>query len=169
MTQGKNIAVQDYMEYIRENKAFIERYIALDVIGDPEMTYDFYKIMRKKGFNPMPVYHYGTDKSYLKQYVAEGNDYITLGGTVPIVDKRKVARWASQLIKKYPGVKFHLLGSCSTPIMFCEGLSSCDSSTWILQAINGNPKHISGKTKDKKLERAKFNLIEIQGRIELLM
>lgn len=157
-TTGKNISLIDYMKYIEENKEYIEKYIALDVIADADMTFDYYKIMRKKGFKPIPVYHYGADEKYLRKYILDGNEYIALGETVPIKNKGIVARWINLLTYKYPNVKFHLLGSSSTQITQMCDIYSCDSSTWILQAINGIPRHIMGKSRGAKIQRAKYNM-----------
>ncbi|HBV97431.1 MAG: hypothetical protein JL50_08330 [Peptococcaceae bacterium BICA1-7] len=90
-TTGRNISILDYMAYIRDNEKFIEYCISLDVFDDLDLTFDYYKIMRKKGLKPIPVYHYGTDLDYLEKYIIDGNNLIALGGTVPITNKEKVA------------------------------------------------------------------------------
>lgn len=169
-TQGKNISPIDYMNYIRRNELFIDRYISLDVIPDGDLiedgdlSYAYYRIMRAKGFNPIPCYHYGNDESELKQYIEDGNDLIALGNTVPIKNKAAVAKWVTSLIDKYPGIKFHLLGSSSEKITSVEGLYSCDASTWVTMAVMGKPPHIKGKTREAKIERAKWWMKEIMGR-----
>jgi hypothetical protein len=146
------------MAFIKANEQYIEKYIALDVFGDADLTYDYYKIMRKKGYNPIPVYAYGAPEEYLKKYVDDGNVFIALGGTVPVSDKTIVAAWVNSITHKYPYIKFHLLGSSSIEVTCNTDLYSCDSSTWIMQAINGSPKHILGKSRDKKILRAKYNM-----------
>lgn len=165
-TTGKNVSIIDYMAYIRANEEFIERYISLDVFGDPELTWDYYCIMRKKGFTSTPVYHYKSSEEYLQRYIQDGNELIALGGTVPEVDKEKVAKWVRYLTFKYPGTKFHLLGSNSMKITLYTDLCSCDSSTWFMMAVNGSPKHILGRSPAKKIERAKWNLRDMQERIK---
>lgn len=155
-TTGKNVALVDYMKFINDNKDFITSYISLDVIGDADMTYDYYKIMKKKGFKPIPVFHYAANEKYLRLYAADTN-YIALGATVPIKDKGLVAKWINNLQFKYPNIEFHLLGSSSQKITMWTDIKSCDSSTWIMAAVNGMPKHIKGK-----IEKAKFNISMIQ-------
>lgn len=166
-TTGRNISIIDYMDYIKNNIEHIEHYIALDVFNDPELTLDFYRIMRKKGLEPVPVYHYCTDETYLQQYIADGNEYIALGGTMPATEKSLVAKWVNYLTHKYQGIKFHLLGSNSALITLFTDLHSCDSSTWIMAAVTGKPKHILGKSREKKVERAKWNLRDMQERARL--
>ena len=155
-TTGKNISLVDYISFIEVNKIYIDNYIALDVIGDSEMTYDYYRIMRKKGLNPIPVFHYGSDEKYLKLYSNDTN-YIALGATVPIKDKGIVAKWINNLQFRFPNIEFHLLGSSSQKITMWTDIKSCDSSTWIMSAVMGNPKHIRGK-----VQKAKFNIETIQ-------
>lgn len=159
--KGKNISPIDYMNYIVKNKDYIDKYIMLDVIGDPDVTYKYYEIMKLKGFNPVPVYHYGDNELYLRQFINDGCDFIALGNTVPIKDKNKVAEWINYLTDKFPEVKFHLLGSSSKKITQNTNLYSCDSSTWIMMAINGYPKHIEGRTHESKVARAKYNMEQI--------
>lgn len=155
---GRNISPLDYMQYIRRNEEYISRYIMLDVIGDPDLSLMYYRIMRMKGFNPIPVYHYGTSEKYLQKYIRLGERYIAIGGTVPETNKERVAGWVSYLIEKYKGISFHLLGSSSQKIISVPGLCSCDSSSWITMAINGYPEHIPGKSRESKVMRAKWQM-----------
>lgn len=158
---GKNISPIDFMNYIKQNQEEVDfSYISLDVIGDPLLSVIYYKIMKLKGFSPIPVYHFGEDIQILNYYLKNGNDYIALGNTVPITNKEIVVNWINELKEKYPMIKFHLLGSSSKKITDCENLFSCDSSTWILQAINGCPKHILGNSTEAKIERAIYNMRE---------
>lgn len=162
-SKGKNISPIDYMNYISKNKQYITKYIMLDVIGDAELTVKYYEIMKLKGFDPIPVYHYGDSEHYLQLFIKEGNTSIALGNTVPIKDKNKVAAWVNTLTDKYPDIKFHLLGSSSKKITQKTNLHSADSSTWIMMAINGYPKEIKGKTREAKIERAKWQMLKIMS------
>ncbi|MFS0837248.1 hypothetical protein [Paenibacillus sp. 1P03SA] len=165
-TQGKNIALLDYMAYIQDNSTYIDYYISLDVIGDSEFSYLYYVIMKQKGLNPVPVYHYGEDESHLVRYIERGETYIALGGTVPISDKQKVADWVQLLCIKYPDIDFHLLGSSSPKIVGKCNLRSCDSSTWIMLAQNGQPSHIKGTTREAKIKRAKWQMHNLINRMD---
>ena len=159
-SKGKNISLIDYMRYIDENAPYIGRYITLDVIGNPRITRKFYEIMKMENYNPVPVYHYGDDIKYLQRYVDSGETYIALGKTVPITDKSKVAAWVNELTDQFPTIKFHLLGSSSRKVTAGTNLYSVDSSTWIMQAINGYPKEIGGKTREAKKKRALWQMSE---------
>lgn len=160
-TKGKHVNLLDYIEYIRENRDYITRYITLDVIGNPYMTMAIWDFMNTVGLFPVPVIHYGDDLELLKYYLAEGANLVALGGTVPIHDKSVVAEWCTEVKRKYPGAELHLLGSSSQKIIACGAVSSCDSSAWYTMAVNGKPKSIPGKTKTSKIARAEANMIRI--------
>jgi hypothetical protein len=158
-TKGKGIPLTDYMKYIDENKEYISCYMNLDVFGDNEISYDYYQIMKRKGYKPIPVVQYGDDHmQWLEKYYQLGERFMALGGTVPIKSKWEVSEWVRLLAWQYPEVNFHLLGSSSRKIIDHCDMYSCDSSTWFMMAVMGKPKDIKGTSRQAKMERAKFNL-----------
>lgn len=163
-TRGKNVNLLDYMNYIRDNQEYITHYMALDVIGDDDLTMAFYTIMLGKGLNPIPVFHYTSDRQQMDEYLDLGANLIALGGTVPVSNKATVAQWCDNLADLYPGTAFHLLGSCSQKFMACKSLISCDASTWYMRAVKGSPESIPGKTRESKRARAEANMIDIMER-----
>lgn len=161
-TKGKNVNLLDYMAYIEANRFYIDRYISLDVIGNEYLTHQIYMLMRANGSHPIPVVHYGRNAAeVLKLYSRNGEKVIALGGTVPIRDKEVVARWCEDIKRRYPRAHYHLLGSSSQKLLQSEALASCDSSTWYVQAVNGRPATIPGKTREAKLARAEANMRKI--------
>lgn len=141
----KNIFIEDYIKYIKENIEYLSEYISFDCIGDCEKTYRNYIKMLENELNPIPVYHYGADIFYLEKYL-EYTDRIALGNTVPIRNKNIVANWINSLTNKYPKAKFHLLGSTSKIIIkTCPRLASCDSSAYSIRPAMGKPQFIKGK------------------------
>lgn len=158
-TKGKSVNVLDYMKYIVANDEFISRYISLDVIGDSFTTKAFYDLMRAKGLEPVPVFHYGDDYSTMDHYVASGAASVALGNTAMIREKDIVARWCEEVHRRYPQIKLHLLGSSSRKIMESGAVASCDSSAWYMMAVNGKPATIPGKGRMSKIERAEENMI----------
>ncbi|MGD6894319.1 hypothetical protein [Bacillus infantis] len=165
-TKGRGIALTDYMKYITVNQEFISRYINLDVFGDNEMSFDYYCIMKRKGYSPVPVIQYGADfQEWLDRYYQFGERFIALGGTVPVKNKWEVSDWVRLLSWQYPEIDFHLLGSSSRKIIDHCDMYSCDSSTWFMQAVMGKPKHIKGTSRQAKIERAVYNL---KQEVELL-
>lgn len=154
---GHSVDLEDYLKYIQANRLYIAYYFSLDVIFDGERSFLAWQSMREKGFDPIPVFHYKEDEKYLKKYIGHSK-IIGLGGTVPEPNKRKVAEWVRLLCWEYPEIDFHLLGSSSRKIIDSCDLSSVDSSTWIMQAINGRPGHIKGRDQESKIKRAVHNL-----------
>jgi hypothetical protein len=163
-TRGKNVNLLDYMTYIRNNEEYITHYISLDVIGDDDLTLAFYRIMRDKGLNPVPVFHHGSDYSLMNSYRNMGANYVALGGTVPLSNKTAVAQWCNHLSALYPGLSFHLLGSCSQKFLVCPSIVSCDATTWYMRAVKGCPETIPGKTREAKRARAEVNMTDIMER-----
>lgn len=154
--QNKNVNINDYYRFLDENKDYINEYISLDIIGNPQKTYENYLKFITDGYKPMPVYHYNSDIDLLKKYL-KITDRVCLGNTVPVKNKKIVANWVNSLIQKFPQVDFHLLGSTSKIIIKnCPRLKSCDSSTYIIGAVMGRPKHI-----ETKLDRAVYNMKKI--------
>ena len=161
-TKGKHVNILDYIEYIRANRAYITNYISLDVIGDPTMSFLLFRFMWDAGLCPIPVIHYNEDLR-LMDYYREGWPPlpVALGGTVPVRDKRVVAAWCAEVKRRYPDTELHLLGSNSKAILHSGVLTSCDASTWYIQAVKGRPTTIPGRNRDAKIQRAEVNMRRI--------
>lgn len=167
------ISMSNYIKYIENNISVLQKYISLDVLGDTEKSYWNWKEMKSKLPNAIPVFHYKQDEIWLQKYIEEGATTIALGGTVPVSNKITIIKWIDSITPKYPDIKFHLLGSCSKKILnYCQYIDSCDSSSWIMMAVNGKPKEIEGvKAEDKTIEakmlRAKYWMRFFDDEIEL--
>ena len=159
-TKGKHVNVLDYIEYIRANRDYIAKYISLDVIGDPKTTVLLWGLMRGLGLSPIPVIHYGDPIRLLGLYSDSGTP-VALGGTVPVRDKRVVAAWCAEVKRQYPDTELHLLGSTSRAILHSGALTSCDASTWYIQAVKGRPTTIPGRDRTAKMQRAEVNMRRI--------
>jgi len=79
-SRKKEINIEEYIEFIKKNKSSLFCYANLDVIRNPEKSYENQKYMEKKGLNPIPVFHTHEDYKWLKRYLLEGYEYIALGG-----------------------------------------------------------------------------------------
>lgn len=165
-TKGKNVSIIDYMNYIEENKDYIDHYMMLDVMNDADISIKYYEIMKMKGLNPVPVYHYGDDERYLQYYIDNGEKFIALGKTVPIKKKTLVVEWINELMDKYKGIDFHLLGSSSKIITTNTNIHSMDASSWIRRASIGHPRHIIGEGNEARILRAEYQLRKIMERNE---
>lgn len=162
-TQGKDVALTAYIRYILMNRRYVKHIISLDVIGDPTIGFIYWKALKAKGIDAVPVYHIQDDVKWLDKYVTEGAPYIGLGGAAQIRDKAQVKQWAKECLDRHPDRRFHLLGASS---LKCLELGAeygdritFDSATWILKAANGKPKNITHPDrKQAKILRAMHNI-----------
>lgn len=134
-TQGVDIDIDSYCEWIKQYQSLIHVYANLDVIGDPEKTYDQQKMMEDKGLKPLPVFHTGEPVKWLERYIDEGYEYIALGGMVPYArDRKKLIQWMSMCFKvaEESGKKigYHGFGMTNWDLMRAYPWKSVDSSSW---------------------------------------
>lgn len=141
-TQGVQIDLHEYCDYIHRNGDFIAMASVLDAIGDPDGTWQNQWRMEQLGVNPLPCYHYGEPTEVLDYYV-QNYDYITIGGMVPISTPQLIL-WLDRIWEKHlthadgtPKVKVHGFGLTSLPLMLRYPWYSIDSSTWVQWAANG--------------------------------
>ena len=135
-TQGVEINIDDYIQYIKDHQHFVEVASVLDAIGDPDQTYHNQKYMERHGVDALPCYHYGEDEAVV-DYYANNYEYITIGGMVPISSPQlKIwldRIWGRHLVDKdgRPKVKVHGFGLTSIPLMARYPWYSVDSSSWV--------------------------------------
>lgn len=153
-SQGTEINIQEYIQFIKEHEDIIEVYANLDVIGSAEGTWKNQIIMEKAGLHPLPVYHYGEDIKWLKRILRRGYDYIALGGMVPISTK-DLKVWLDDLFSTYltdekgfPTIKVHGFGLTALTLMLRYPWYSVDSTSWVVTGRLGSiyiPKYRSGE------------------------
>lgn len=71
--------LEDYINFLRLHKGRMKFCVSLDVIFNPEASWDIYKQMTAQGLKVLPVYHWGEDPKWLKKYL-DCTDYIGVGG-----------------------------------------------------------------------------------------
>ena len=159
------INLGDYINYIDKNKEVIDYYINLDIIGNPEKTYENQLKMEDKGYKPIPVFHFNNKEKWLKKYIKKGHEYICLGGASQKGSK-KVIEWVNYLNHNYPEVDFHLLGKGQKEILENVKVKSCDCSTYIYDSIRYYSK-IKDKCKDRSCSTIKLEKqIEVMSKIK---
>lgn len=143
-SKGVKIDIDEYISFIKQHQEYLTYYAVLDVIGDPDKTYENQKYMEKQGVSPIPCYHYGEDVSWLKRYLNEGHEFIALGGMVPI-STRDLLSWLDNLFSQYltdeeglPKVKIHGFGMTSLKLMLRYPWYSVDSTSWVLTGRFGS-------------------------------
>lgn len=142
-TLGKEVDLEAYCRYCRDNKDIILHASVLDSVGNAEKTYQNQIAMERLGVKPLPCFHYGEDIEYLKHYV-DKYPYITLGGMVPI-SKPMLKLWLDDLWENYltdadgrPKVKVHGFGMTTQSLMLRYPWFSVDSSSWVQIGSVGN-------------------------------
>ena len=150
-TQGVEIDIQEYIEFIKEHEEVIEVYANLDVIStgktgnkkSAELTLKNQRIMEEQGLNPLPVFHYGEPLEYLQKYIDE-YEYLSLGGMVPISNSQLIP-WLDNLWGEYltdkkgmPKVKVHGFGLTSLKMMMRYPWYSVDSTSWVVTGRLGS-------------------------------
>jgi len=141
-TLGKEIDLDAYCRYIRDNRDIIDVASVLDGIGDPLKTYQNQCAMEANGVDALPCFHWGEDERYLEYYI-EKYPYITLGGMVPHSSQEN-RQWLDHIFSKYicdangrPKLKVHGFGMTSIPLMTRYPWYSVDSSSWVQIAFRG--------------------------------
>jgi hypothetical protein len=138
MTKGSNIDIDEYAQFIKDNRSHIKVYSNLDVIGDHKATDKNQKYLESLGLKPIPVFHYQSPEAELKRLIKE-YDYIALGGLVPLAtNKKKLMAWLDycfSIIKT--DCKIHGFGMTSRWAQERYPLYSCDSTSAFEGSIRG--------------------------------
>lgn len=142
LTPAKNEEYRDqYGEFVtrRGNKLAIDFFANLDVIGDPELTWQNQLYLESvHRCQPMPVVHFGTDDDlkWLTKYIDKGHAYIGLGGLVK-ANPTKRHTWVAKCFElankrntSEKTIKFHGFGVGTQPLMAAFPWHSVDSSSW---------------------------------------
>jgi hypothetical protein len=133
LTQGANISIEEYGQWIKDNADHIAYYANLDVIMDAETTWENQKIMEGRGLNPLPCFHVCEDFSWLERYIDQGYTYICLGVAGMGMRKAEVMRWLAKCFRMAegtPDVRFHGFALTAWKVMKAFPWRSVDSSTW---------------------------------------
>ncbi len=143
-SKGIEINLQEYIDFIKKHKKYIDVYACLDVIGDPEQTYENQLEMEKQGLNPMICFHNGEDHKWLELYL-EKYDYVALGGIASGVPYRTVQKHLDRCWDiicdtkdRIPKHKIHGFGLTSLPLMLRYPWYSVDSTSWVLTGRFGS-------------------------------
>lgn len=144
--KGTNVSLEEYCTIM--DKAECDYYISFDVIESPKDSFKNYKILRKKGYDVIPVWHFNSDIKYLNYYLKKA-EIVGIGALVPFMVEKDLNMLAAirKLCQKHPN-KFHIFGIC-----WCKAINklkdllfSCDSSLWLQAARRGciiyfSPRH----------------------------
>lgn len=154
--QKKDITLKGYMRFLAKYRDYYSYCVNLDVIpgnkgkvptsADIEdaasQTWKNSVLLRKEGFEPLPVFHLGERRYWLEKMLGEGFNYIGLGGTVgkSVPVRRK---WFDEQFaflcgsQGFPKVKVHGFGMTTFPLLLRYPWYSADSLAWIRWAAYG--------------------------------
>lgn len=124
------VDVEQYANFLSQFQDLIFGFFNLDVIGDPEASRKNGEYLRQRGFEPIEVFHYGSDWDVLGRMVSADQTLIGIGGTVGLSEGKK-RTFLKEVFCRFPGQLFHLLG-CGSPLILEFPIFSADSSTWLL-------------------------------------
>lgn len=134
--------LDNYAEYLHREKEDYIFYVALDVVGSAEHTYNAVRYLESCGLAPVPVFHYGEDFSWLKRYI-DNYEYIGLGGMGGKVTKKLFLPFGDRCFSMFddgtgkPRIKVHGFAVTSYELLLRHPWYSVDSSTWTALARNG--------------------------------
>lgn len=143
-SQGIEIDIYDYINFIKKHQNVIDVHANLDSIKDVRRTWQNQMIMERACLSPLPVFHYGEPVKWLNRYLKRGYKYIALGGMVP-VSSTNLILWLDNLFSNYlcssngiPKVKVHGFGLTSLQLMFRYPWYSVDSTSWVVTGRLGS-------------------------------
>lgn len=163
LTQGIEINIYQYIDFIKKHLDVLEVYATLDFIPkkdtgpskkmSAEKTLENQRIMEEAGLSPLPCFHVGEPLEYLEYYI-KNYDYITLGGMVG-KQKGTLIPWLDLVFEKFicdkngmPKVKVHGFGLTSLSLMLRYPWYSVDSTSWVMTSRMGSiyvPRYRNGK------------------------
>tara|TARA_R110002153_G_scaffold217468_1_gene369924 strand:- start:216 stop:1193 length:978 start_codon:yes stop_codon:yes gene_type:complete len=142
-TQGAEITVESFAEWL--DTICVPRYgdyitgiFNLDVIRNPEASWQNWNGLRELGHNTMPVVHLGAPTEVMDRYVKAGADYIGLGGLVKAPGRKRLS-WAKRMHRhvrdEHPHVRLHGLGVSGTEFTRKMPWFSVDSTSMIVSLM----------------------------------
>jgi len=140
-TQEVKNFIKRYVEFVNKYKNQLDVYVNIDVIFNPERTWDNQKLLESYGLKPMPVYHFGEDIKWLKKYM-DNYEYIGIGGLGQDVTKNRFVLEHGDPIfsliqNSKQKIRTHGFAITSVDLMLRYAWNSCDSTTWIKHAAYG--------------------------------
>lgn len=144
-TQGIKVDLDAYADFIHANQDIIHVASNLDEIGRGKeaTSYSNQKYLESKGVKIQPVHHARDADEWLVRYLAEGYDYIFLGGMVA-EHANYLLPWLDRMWERYlthpdgtARVKVHGFGLTTLDLMFRYPWFSVDSTSWVMASRMG--------------------------------
>lgn len=137
-TQEFKDYLESYVEFIHANKDDIDVYVNVDIIFNPEKSWEVQQYLESCGLSPLPVFHFGEDIKWLKKYI-DNYEYIGIGGLGQDISKKKfiyaMGDPAFSCIcdtkNRLPKVKVHGFAVTAVDLLRRYPWYSVDSTTWL--------------------------------------
>ena len=141
MSQGQPIDHDRFLAWATRWRDITWWTAALDVIGDADRTWDYWKAA-PDDLNLVPTVHYPSPPQSLDRYVDAGATLIGLGGMVPFKSEpERLLRWCLSMFRyardTHPGVRFHGWGVTHPQLLTTLPWWSIDSSGYGSSYIYG--------------------------------
>lgn len=148
--------VDDYAEFIKQNKATIDIYVSVDVIFNPTLSWKVQRYLEDvHELHPLPVFHSYEDFKWLYKYL-DNYDYIGIGGIGQTVGKKTWIKTMGDPIfniicdtpNRLPKVKVHGFAIGAPELIVKYPWASVDSASWVIYGKYGGiiiPKKTKGK------------------------
>ncbi len=124
---GKVIDIEELIKEAKTGKW--NQVAALDVIGDAEKSLENAFIMKNRGLQVIPVFHYSEPWDILLEY-KKHFPYIGMGGTAAIITPMK-RRWIEQCFARVYPHRIHLFGCAQEKVLRDFPFTSSDTATWL--------------------------------------
>ena len=138
-TKGIALDLGQYAEFLARNHDWIHVASNVDEIGRHKEaeSYRNQKELERLGADVCPVHHARDADKWLQKYLADGYEYIFLGGMVPETTKYLLG-WLDHVWEKYltnkdgtARIKVHGFGLTTFTLMFRYPWFSVDSTSWV--------------------------------------
>lgn len=131
--------LDSYINWLHTYKDKLGAYVTLDVIGNAAKTWEVQKYMESYGLTPLPVFHYGEDKSYLHKYI-DNYEYIGIGSIATTADNTSFYDEVYRTVGCENGKvrrKLHGFAATDFKSIIRYPWFSVDSISWVLHGAYG--------------------------------
>lgn len=137
--------VDQYAEFLKTYRKYVEFYVTVDAIHNPEISWDVLQYLEDHhGLDPVPVVHSGSQTKWLLKYLDAGYTLIGLGGGQG-KSSTDYIRWADRIYSilcdtpdNLPLVRTHGFAMTNYRMMIRYPWWSVDSASWAKAAAFGS-------------------------------
>jgi hypothetical protein len=132
VTGKTHVTLDNYMHFLKQHGRRFWNYLALDRIGDKEVSERWLSIMQRKGLNPVPIFQRGDAEAEDLIKLLKGYPLVAIGGisqNLGAKAEQDYIRSIMRVVRTVKTSKVHLLGVGVREAKMYNPYSA-DSSTW---------------------------------------